>query len=332
MNLTSTLLACALLSVSIGGRDPGETFEPARGETGIQSDEKAAPRKAVLVTGASSGIGRRTTEVLAENGYFVYAGARKDSDLAALNELKNVEAVRLDVTSASDIAAAVLQVEKGGRGLYGLINNAGVLVMAPMIEVTEEDLDFQMNVNVRGPYRVTKAFAPLLIESKGRVMTTGSISGFVTWGFGGPYTMSKHAVEAMNDCLATELGPLGVRVSVVDPGNFKSRITTNMIERMKSRGYCGEGSYFEGRLDGIMKGTGERDQFDAPDRVAETFLAALDSDTPKRRYMVTPNQREADMTLAAALRRVAEINGGHEFSHSRESLHKMLDRALDQND
>ena len=86
-----------------------------------------------------------------------------------------------------DIDAAVAHVEAGGRGLYGLINNAGVLVMEPLIEVTEA-LAFQMNVNVFGPYRVTKAFAPLLIESKGRVATTGSVSGIGTWGLGGPYT------------------------------------------------------------------------------------------------------------------------------------------------
>ncbi|MEL6431403.1 MAG: SDR family NAD(P)-dependent oxidoreductase, partial [Planctomycetota bacterium] len=161
-----------------------------------QSDaasDPPAPTRAVLVTGASSGIGRATAERLAREGFHVYAGARKDADLAALDALDNVEAVRLDVTDTDQIAAAVAQVSRGGRGLYGLINNAGVLVMAPLTEVTEADLDFQMDVNVRGPYRVTKAFAPLLVESKGRVLTTGSISGFVTWPMGGPYTMSKHA-------------------------------------------------------------------------------------------------------------------------------------------
>ena len=84
-------------------------------------------RKAVLVTGASTGIGRKITEVLAEQGFFVYAGARKQVDLDALDALDNVEAVRLDVTVQEQIDAAVEQVSKGGRGLFGLINNAGVL-------------------------------------------------------------------------------------------------------------------------------------------------------------------------------------------------------------
>ena len=84
-----------------------------------------------------------------------------------------MQAVRLDVTKQDQIDAAVKTVEEGGRGLFALINNAGVAVLAPLIEVSEKDLAFQMDANVYGPYRVTKAFAAMLIASKGRVMTTG---------------------------------------------------------------------------------------------------------------------------------------------------------------
>src|ERR1700730_14887276 len=90
------------------------------------ADAEANGKKAVLVTGASTGIGRKITERLAGDGYFVYAGARKESDLKALGAIKNVRAVRLDVTKTQDIAAAVDAVKKGGRGLYGLVNNAGI--------------------------------------------------------------------------------------------------------------------------------------------------------------------------------------------------------------
>src|SRR5215467_13357143 len=93
------------------------------GSIAAQSD------RAVLITGASTGIGRKMTEVLAARGFFVYAGARKEKDLAELNAIKNVQAVKLDVTSKEDIAAAVATVEKGGRGLYAVINNAGVAVL-----------------------------------------------------------------------------------------------------------------------------------------------------------------------------------------------------------
>src|ERR1700739_2640685 len=96
------------------------------GEISAVQSAEPTQAKAVLVTGASSGIGRKITERLAADGYFVYAGARKEEDLNALAEIKNGKAIRLDVTSTQDIDNAVAAVMKAGRGLYGLVNNAGV--------------------------------------------------------------------------------------------------------------------------------------------------------------------------------------------------------------
>jgi hypothetical protein len=93
---------------------------------GLADTPAETPQKAVLVTGASTGIGRKITERLAAGGHFVYAGARKEADLKELGAIKNVQAVRLDVTDPKDIAAAVEIITKAGRGLYGLVNNAGV--------------------------------------------------------------------------------------------------------------------------------------------------------------------------------------------------------------
>jgi NAD(P)-dependent dehydrogenase (short-subunit alcohol dehydrogenase family) len=141
----------------------------------------ATPQKAILVTGASTGIGRKVTERLAADGYFVYAGARKDADLEALNKIKNVQAVRLDVTKQEDIDAAVATIRNAGRGLYGLINNAGVGTQGSVIEAPHGEFELTMMVNVFGPWRVTKAFAPLIIAERGRISTTGSISGNPCW-------------------------------------------------------------------------------------------------------------------------------------------------------
>lgn len=285
-------------------------------------------QRAVLITGASSGIGRKTTELLAAKGFFVYAGARKAEDMKELNAIDNVQAVQLDVTVQSDIDAAVAVVREGGLGLYGLINNAGVAVLGPLVEVTEEDLDFQMDVNVMGPYRVTKAFAPMLIESKGRIATTGSIAGFTTWGLGGPYTMSKHAIEAYTDVLAVEMAGFDVAVCVVEPGNYKSRIMSSMKERIEASGFSTEGSLYQDSLDGLLEGKSDRGQYKEPDEVADAFLDFLNSETPKRRYMVVPNQREAEITVGAALARVAQINADHAYSYDRDELVKLLDEAL----
>ena len=147
------------------------------GITGQVMAEDGSTQRAVLVTGASSGIGKKVTELLAAKGHFVYAGARKDDDLAALDKLDNVKAVRLDVTKQSDIDAAVELIGKEGRGLYGIVNNAGVAVVSPMNETPEKDIDFVFDVNIYGPYRINKAFAPMLVEAGGRTTTIGSISG-----------------------------------------------------------------------------------------------------------------------------------------------------------
>ncbi len=159
-------------------------------------------QKAVLITGASTGLGRVMAETLAATGYFVYAGARKDKDLKELTAIDNIQGVRLDVNKQDQIDAAVKTISEAGRGLYGLVNNAGVVVVQPLIEIEEEDFDFQMNVNLYGPYRVTRAFAPLIIESKGRISVIGSISGTLSSATWGPYSMTKFAMEAYADALA----------------------------------------------------------------------------------------------------------------------------------
>ena len=166
----------------------------------------AGEQKAVLITGASTGIGRNMAERLAKEGHFVYAGARKDKDLAELNALDNITAVRLDVTKQEDVDAAVAFISEEGRGLWGLVNNAGVATSGPVAAMEDSDLDFVLNVNVNGVVRVTRAFTPLILESKGRIVTTGSIAGILSRPGGSAYSMSKHAMEAFADSLAGEMG------------------------------------------------------------------------------------------------------------------------------
>ncbi|MDH3821899.1 MAG: SDR family NAD(P)-dependent oxidoreductase, partial [Gammaproteobacteria bacterium] len=150
----------------------------------------AAEQKAILVTGASTGIGRNMVERLAKEGHFVYAGARKDKDLAELDAIENIKAVRLDVTKQADVDAAVALIREEGRGLWGLVNNAGVATRAPVVAVTDEEVDFVFAVNVGGVVRVTRAFIPLIVESKGRIVTTGSIAGIRSSPGGSVYSMT----------------------------------------------------------------------------------------------------------------------------------------------
>ncbi len=291
------------------------------------ADEHKA-QKAVLVTGASTGIGRNIAERLAAEGYFVFAGARKDADLAELDAIDNVRAVRLDVTSQEAVDAAVETVREEGKGLHGLINNAGVALSGPLSQAPDSDLHFVFNVNIAGVVRVTRAFAPLIIESKGRIMTTGSISGILSSPTLGIYSMSKHAVEAFTDSLAGEMAQHGVSVSVIEPGNYKTQIRRTAVkrarERMEDAGVEPSPEMNE-RLDSIA----ERElTYKEPDEVSDAFMHALFSDEPKRRYMVVPNEREAEITIRKAIEELVQLNEWQAYSYDRDELVKMLDEAL----
>ena len=287
-------------------------------------------QKAVLVTGASSGIGRHITERLADEGFFVYAGARKQEDIDALNALDNVQAVRLDVTVQSEIDAAVDTVNEGGRGLYGLVNNAGVFIGGPLADVAVDELEWLMDVNVFGVYRVTQAFAPMIIESEGRITTIGSISGILAGPFGGQYSMSKHAIEAYTDSLAAEMANVGVEVSVIEPGNYDSRIADTAQKRMKQKNesYASKGSPFAERFAEWIDRPWDRSVYKPPGEVADAAYRFFTEDEPLRRYMVVPNEQEAGWTINQIIREMVQLNEGQAYRYSREELIEMLDAAL----
>jgi NAD(P)-dependent dehydrogenase (short-subunit alcohol dehydrogenase family) len=287
-----------------------------------------SPQKAVLVTGSSSGIGLKITQVLAAEGHFVFAGARKQKDLDALNAMENVQAVRLDVTVQADIDAAVETVRSSGKGLYGLVNNAGVYVGGPLIEVDEDELEWLFDVNVFGVYRVTQAFAPMIIEQKGRISTIGSIAGTGSSPLGGIYQMSKHAIEAYTDSLAMEMERFEVGVSVIEPGNYKSAISQSAANRMAEKGYAREGSPYADDIKARLKRPTDRSQYKEPDEVAEAALHALFDETPRRRYMVVPDEGEADWTISKAIEEVVQLNDWQAYSYSRDELVEKLDAAI----
>lgn len=116
----------------------------------------------------------------------------------------------------------VALIRKKGTGLYGLVNNAGIGGGGPVLETPVADQTMVYLINVEGVYRVTKAFAPMIVESKGHISTTGSIAGTVTNSGLTAYSGSKHWIEAFTDGLADEMAPLGVLVSVIEPGHWVS--------------------------------------------------------------------------------------------------------------
>jgi len=288
----------------------------------------ADSQKSILVTGASTGIGRHLAETLAENGYHVYAGARKDKDIAALNAIANVTAVRLDVTRQNQIDAAVEMIKEKGTGLYGLVNNAGVGGGDEVVETPIEDQTFIYAVNVEGVYRTTKAFAPLVIESKGRIVTTGSIAGTISWPGGSAYSGSKHWIEAFTDALAGEMEPHGVSVSVVEPGNYKSNIRRSSVARGLEKTKSAGGEVTE-EMKKAYEETAEREvSYKEPDEVSEAFMHALFDDSSLRRYMVVPNEEEQGWTIRTKVSELVQLNQWGPYSYSRDQLVELLDEAL----
>jgi NAD(P)-dependent dehydrogenase (short-subunit alcohol dehydrogenase family) len=290
-------------------------------------------QKAVLITGASSGIGRLTAEKLAAEGYFVYAGARKSSDLEALNKIDNIMAVRLDVTVQDEIDAAVKIIESEGRGLWGVVNNAGINLIGPLIETEEADLQFLFDVNVFGIFRVTKAVAPMIIESEGRIVNISSIAGVLSGGLPayGMYFMSKHAVEAYTDQLAFEMASFGVKVSAIEPGNFGSAIGTSRCKLMIANSDTKKYHYFadvmQEYLDGCKEyiAEGGVSSSPPPDLVADAIEHALFDDNPKEHYLVVADPFEAKITIGKAFEEVLHLNHDHEHSYTREELIAMMD-------
>jgi len=190
-------------------------------------------RGAVVITGASTGIGKTTALHLDSLGFRVFAGVRKDRDGEHLKRESSgrITPLHIDVTDASTIASAAGTVANmvGGAGLAGLVNNAGIAVAGPLEFLPLDEIRQQFEVNVFGQLAVTQAFLPLLRKARGRIVNMGSISGRVSYPFIAPYSASKFALESFTDALRVELMPWGISVSIIEPGNIATPIWEKSI-------------------------------------------------------------------------------------------------------
>ncbi|MEJ2668470.1 MAG: SDR family oxidoreductase [Deinococcales bacterium] len=196
-----------------------------------------SPLPSVLVTGASSGIGRAAVLALAQAGYDVYAGVRRSEDGEALTRAARgrVTPLYLDVTCPEMVgdAAAYLDEALGTAGLFGLVNNAGVVVAAPLEFVPLDDVREQFEVNVTGALAVTQSVLPLLRRAGGRIVNIGSVSGSFSTPFTGPYNASKFALRAMSDALRLELAPWDIGVSIIEPGTVHTPLWQRSLRRIQ---------------------------------------------------------------------------------------------------
>jgi NAD(P)-dependent dehydrogenase (short-subunit alcohol dehydrogenase family) len=155
-----------------------------------------------------------------------------------------------------------------------------------------------------------------------------SISGILSGPFLGPYSMSKHAVEAFADALAAELFALGVRVSLIEPGNYRSEIGRNTMAQVEAAAARAKGSQFEAPMQRMIAAMGNYDNYPEPDDVAQAALHALFDPAPKMRYMVVPVARQGEVTINKAIEELVQLNQAHKFTLDRETLVRKLDSAL----
>jgi NAD(P)-dependent dehydrogenase (short-subunit alcohol dehydrogenase family) len=190
--------------------------------------------KSIVITGVSTGIGRSATQVLMERGFHVFGSVRKQADAERLAETfgDRFTPLLFDVTDEAAIAGGARRVREAlkDRTLAGLVNNAGIAVSGPLLEIRPDEFRKQLEVNLTGAFMVTQAFAPLLGADStldgppGRIVNISSIGGIRALPFLGPYAASKHGLEGFSEALRMELMLYGIDVIVIGPGPVRTEI------------------------------------------------------------------------------------------------------------
>jgi NAD(P)-dependent dehydrogenase (short-subunit alcohol dehydrogenase family) len=256
-----------------------------------------ANKGAIVITGASTGMGEHCALGLAHMGYRVFAGVRKTADGEALKARASgsLEPLIIDVVNESQVRDASKKVEAalGGEPLTALWNNAGISVNAPLEFIALDDLRRQLEVNVIGQVAATQAFLPMIRKAKGRILITGSIGGFFTTPMLVPYCMSKYAMEAMADGLRRELRPTGVQVVLLEPGGIQSKILEKGIGEIETflKNAPAEMMEVYGWLVKALRRVAPQMEKRAmpPQEVLDCVIHALESPRPKTRYRMGAN-------------------------------------------
>jgi len=249
----------------------------------------------IVITGASTGIGRACALRFADLGYRVLAGVRNAADGQAirLERPDHIQPVLLDVTRAADITEVVTAA--GDGRLAGLVNNAGIAVTGPLELVALDAWREQYEVNVIGLVAVTQAFLPLLRRDRGRIVNIGSIAGRSALPGSAPYDSSKFAVEGITDALRMEVHASGIHVSLVEPGSIATPLwqkTHDAAERIERNATAGVLACYA-RLLANLKGEAARSAAKAipADKVADAVVHAITAGRPRARYLVGRDAR-----------------------------------------
>ena len=251
----------------------------------------------VVITGASTGIGWATAKLLLDRGFRVFGSVRKPADADRLRTEfgANFTPLLFDVTDEAAVLSAAREVRAAlnGETLTGLVNNAGIAVAGPVLELAADEFRRQIDVNVIGPIIATQAFGPLLGTEpslkgpKGRIVMISSVAGKNGNPLSSAYSASKHALEGLSESLRREMMLFGIDVIIVAPGPVKTPIWSK-AEEVDISAY--RNSPYLPALEGARKFTKHFSEIGLPaERIAQTIAGALTSANPKVRYQVTPD-------------------------------------------
>ncbi|MFH6985635.1 oxidoreductase [Marinoscillum luteum] len=238
--------------------------------------------KVILITGASSGMGKATAELLLKKGYIVYGAARRTEKMKDLKQA-GAKILEIDVTNDQSMVLGIQQIIENEKQIDILINNAGFGLYGAIEDVTMESAKYQMEVNLFGLARLTQLVLPHMREqSNGMIVNISSIGGKIANPLGGWYHASKFALEALSDSLRMEVKQFGIKVVVIEPGGVKSEWSDIAMENAQKT--SANGLY--GKMIQKMIETGKKfkDRNAEPEIIANLILKVIASRKPKTRY------------------------------------------------
>lgn len=258
-------------------------------------------RGTVLVTGATDGLGRAAAIVLAERGYRVFGGGRNAERRATLDQLGldrklALQSLQLDVCDDASVDNAVREIERISGPVDILVNNAGIAIAAVMEEISLADLRKQYETNILGVLRTTKRVLPAMRQRRsGRIVNMSSIAGKVAIPVLGPYSSSKHALEAISDAMRLEVSAFGIYVILIEPGVIRTSMSRTAEELsdvyVKGAERSPYGFVYQAFRGNWQKAT--KASQDTPEDCARVISQAIEDSPPRARYLVT---REARMS------------------------------------
>jgi len=242
-------------------------------------------KRTILITGASSGIGKESAQALIAMGHIVYVAARRVEKMDDLRELGCIP-LKMDVTQESDIVDALETIKAQHGGVDVLFNNAGFGLYGPMENISIDEARYQFEVNLFGLARVTQLVIPQMREKGwGRIINTSSMGGKVYTPLGAWYHATKHALEGWSDSLRLELEPFGIDVVILEPGAIKTEfgevMSRDLMERTQNSPYAKMG---KGLME-MQKKEYESGGGSDPRVISDLVVKAIEASRPQTRYV-----------------------------------------------